>query len=185
MGTLAYSDVNGAGDLFARLVSEEFSNPEDLKNRRSIATDPDPVHLLFLGRRKVRVAIYGVYEDAPEPPVETENPFTITFASDYVPMNDPPYPLSAAMIEKETGISGIEKKRVFCRPGLAYGWDITTKALPLAHTIGAGSCACLTIDEGKSAALMKVLHEKSLTGIGNGTLNGLGRFKINWPIHEI
>ncbi len=191
-GFLSFHDDQDLTGIFNALTDTKFFDQND---RCEITLeDPAPSHLIFVGHRRVPAVIYGIDrgvvdtakgQKIPEEfePIREQNPIAITFISDLI-APEPPFPLTSSMLEKCLSLSGLEKRRVFCKRGTAYGYDTIsdTKMRPI-NTIAAGSCGFFN---GKlTDEALRRLWSKSIMGIGQKNRDGFGRFKVNWDIHSI
>jgi hypothetical protein len=188
-GTLFFEDCQEIKAIFTPLLAPVYLDEDDPDPLQKMLQDPHPRHLVFLGRRRlpvVAIAREQAVEDeeflsAPAGTGEMQE-FTLTFISDYQGEN--PFPLTASTLEQNFGIGNLEKKRVFCRAGLAHGYDVEeNKALSPLPTLAAGSCGFFSgVFSEECARKLKIA---SVLGAGQNTLDGFGRFLINWPIHQL
>ncbi|MEW6386137.1 MAG: hypothetical protein AB1491_01280 [Thermodesulfobacteriota bacterium] len=186
-GNLYCQEESAIKEIFAPLVAPDYLDEKDrekLYDLKMLLQDPPPKHLLFLGRRRLPVVIIAREEKpAALPPISGAVEFTLTFVTDLV--EEHPYPLTEDTLQRNFGISGLKKKRVFCRPGECYGYDVFAENKPLEPlvTLAAGSCGFFAGDI--SEEHWQRLQVASLLGTGQNTLDGFGRFRINWDIHEL
>lgn len=167
-------------------------------------TDPDPIHTIFMGRRKAPVCILSreithrqIHEmtDA----VDSKNHLiSISFSSDYLPSQSEVYPIEEIFFKKDMGLPDLKMERRFCVRGLQHGFAVekdkdgfdseknrsTISGITAQPCFSAGTAVLADPGQTLSEELIKDLVFRSLTGIGKETANGCGRFAIDSIIHE-
>lgn len=189
-GALVWEDYPEFNRIFERLSNPGFGCPFSF----SILEDPHPSRLMFIGHRRVAAAVYGA--DIQEidtattvlPPmietIRTNNEFTITFMTDFIPQNGDAFPLRKEHLLPLMKLGDSpEKERVFCRRGVAHGYNVKDgKPLCPMPTLTAGSCGFFRGTLTNNS--IRSLWTASLLGTGGAIKDGFGRFKLNWSIHE-
>lgn len=189
-GILNFVEEKNTTRVFETLIDESFDIESiDLEN-------PDPAHLVFIGHRRVPAVVFGEDRgciDSEKNPLPSEfeqivrdETFSITFTSDLIIAgSNSPYPLTSEMIQSLLSLCALRKKRVFCKMGMAHGYDVqNNRKLNPITTIAGGSCGFF---EGAfEESQVREMWARSLLGIGQDEeyQNGFGRFKVNWEIHN-
>ncbi len=170
---------------FDRLICSDFQ-VEDMTRTDLENTELD--HLIFIGRRKIPAAIFATASE-----IDTQNdslPFktveTISFTSDCVPTSEIKPHQGGTALEVLFAPYQLKKKKSFSRSGVIHGFDIHQSGgaiKPLASFV-AGSCIYVE-HKGIGESSLRSLWEDSLLGTGTYQQDGLGRFEVNWDLHEI
>lgn len=186
LGELRYEDKPELNSIFDPIPRR---NARDTISMCNALESPQPGELVFLGRRRVPAVIAAVKWDdgnTQQPTREFQDvcaQFTITFTSDLQLDNGDPYPVDDDVIKQILGFEA-KKIRTFCAPGWSYGYDTNgTKKGPLdaQPVLRAGSCVLVD----SSNVYKDKLYERYLLGAGADTRNGMGRFLVNAPVHDI
>jgi hypothetical protein len=192
-GQLVLDGDNALSTVFESLIDYNFT-PDSID--RSYIEEVGPDHLIFIGRRKTPAAVFCENikiidfdnEELPEDFIDIRSTKTIAISltSDCIPQPNINASHVGNALELIFSEFGFTKKRSFCQKGMAHGFDIIAgkPVLPI-RTLKAGSCALFEVSDTFSNDKLKDLWRLSFIGCGMHTLDGYGRFKINWPIHDI
>jgi len=166
-------------------------------------TDPDPIHTIFLGRRKAPVCILAeeathLIEEIQSAVYLKDHLIAISLSSDYLPSQGEVYPIEESFFKKDMGLPDLKMERRFCVRGLLHGFAVekdeegfdseknrsTISGITAQPCFSAGTSVLVDPGRALSEELKKDLVFRSLTGIGKETANGCGRFAIDSIIHE-
>ncbi|MCD6293954.1 MAG: hypothetical protein J7M20_03300 [Deltaproteobacteria bacterium] len=196
-GTLIYGEDDEIDELFKPLWTHDndLNLPDDV-----LLDDPDPKHLIYIGRKSVPVAVYANESETvgiAEPPLpdNLDACLTVTLTSDCI-FETPPTSESEKMrINRDTlmrqlglndMISEFKDMRVFCRGGQVHGYDVFKNQPASWPSIAAGSCIRFKLEsEAQRRQAQARLEKLSYMGLGKHRRDGCGRFKVNWEVHHL
>ncbi len=168
-------------------ICEKLTLPEG--TRPDVWEEVSPWNIIFLGRRRVPVAVFAKEETVSGAGQDNgSNEVTLTFTTDLKGKGDDnPFPPSADYFKKLLNVEVKEKLRAFAAQGYATGGihlpGKPFRALPAAPTLRAGSCLRLQLASGSDS--LDALKWQGLRGIGADTRDGCGRFEVNAAIHSV
>ncbi|WP_144311501.1 hypothetical protein [Desulfonatronospira thiodismutans] len=166
--------------------------------------NPDPLHVIFMGRRRSPVCISA--ERADHILDEVLNSFdlgaqniSISFHSEYLPSESEIFPLQDSHLQKDLDLPELEIKNKFCVRGMQHGFNVVkdehgfdspdtqkeTTGMEARPCFSPGTCVFIDTKNKIGPEDKKRLAVLSLTGAGKDTVNGSGRFFINANIHGI
>jgi hypothetical protein len=167
-------------------------------------TNPDPIHTIFMGRRRAPVCILAdettfQMEEIINDIDSKDSLVDISFSSDYLPSQSGIYPIKESFFNKDIGLPDLKIERRFCVRGLQHGFAVekdeqgfdseknrsTISGITAQPCFSAGTSVLADPGRDLTEELIKDLVFRSVTGIGKETANGCGRFAIDSIIHEI